>query len=131
MLRDNTLIYPDSPIGVGGSWRVTSQHVASGITWKRTTTYRLTSVGDSSATIDAHTVMEAAPQALSVEPNVTARISSAKGTTNAEHEVRLDVPVATGSSQGNLEINLLVVQGRLRIVSSIRSETKISVAVAK
>lgn len=121
-LRENFVIFPEQVVGVGASWQVTSQYVVSGVTWERTTTYRLKALTDSAATVAAQSSMHADPQALSVEPNATIRLTSATSSASAELVVPLHGLVATATSQGTSEMNLLIVRGHLRLVSSVQTE---------
>jgi hypothetical protein len=126
-LRETSVVFPDAAIGIGATWKVTSEQSFAGVTWNRTVTYRLKALTDSSATVVTQIVMRARSQALSVEPNATTKLTS--GTSNADGEliVPLRGLVATGTGQSTSEVNLLIVRGRLRITSTVQTETLSSV----
>lgn len=121
-MRGNAVMFPDQAVGVGASWQATSRYVLSGVTWDKTTTYRLKALTDSSATVDAETSMRADPQALRVEPNASTRLTSATANATAELVVPLRSLVATATSRGTSEMNLLFVWGRSRLTSSVQTE---------
>jgi len=121
-VRESAVIFPDQPLGVGARWQVTSRYVASGVTWERATTYRLKALTDLAATVDAKISMHADSQPLSVEPNATTRLTSATSNASAELVVPLHSLVATATSHGTSEMNLLVVRGHLRFASSVQTE---------
>ena len=126
-VRETSVMFPAAAIGIGATWQVTSEHSSAGVTWNRTATYRLKALTDSSATIDAQFVMRAPSQALSVEPNASTKLTSGTSNANGELIVPLRGLVATGSAQGTSEMNLLIVRGRLRITSTVQTETLLSV----
>lgn len=122
-VRDNHVLFPGHPLGVGARWTVVSQHVVSGVTWERTTTYWLKALTDSTATVDAQTSTRANSQALSVEPNASTRLTSATAEATAEIVIPLHGTVATMTSRATGEFNFLVVRRHLRLVTSITAET--------
>jgi hypothetical protein len=125
--HETAVVFPDTAIGVGARWQVTSQQSSSGVQWSRTVTYELKSLTDSVATIDAQMVMHAPSQALSVEPNATTKLTSGSGNATAELIVPLHSLIATTTARQTSETNLLIVRGHLRITSTILTEILSSV----
>jgi hypothetical protein len=126
-IRDTAVVFPDAPIGIGATWQVTSEQSTSHIMWNRTVTYRLKTLTDSIATVDAQTVMRAPSQALSVEPNSTTRLTSAANSATSEVVIPLHGLVATSTSHGTGEMNVSMVRGHLRITASTQLETLSSI----
>lgn len=115
--------FPDVEVGIGATWRVTSPYTVGGITWDRTTTFRLTGLAEGTATLTADVVERAGSQALSVEPNASTKLTSASSNGAAELTVPLGKLAPTVTARSNGEANLLIVRGRLRITSTVRNET--------
>lgn len=126
-MRENAVIFPEQVVGVGASWQVTSQYLLFGVAWERTTTYSLKALSDTSATVEEQTSMRADSQALRVEPRATTRLTSASSNATAELVVRRHNLVASATSHGTSEMNLLIVRGNLRLVSSVQTEAISSV----
>jgi Family of unknown function (DUF6263) len=126
-IRDASVVFPDVEIGVGATWRVTSQQTYSGVTWDRTIKYTLKAVSGGAATVVADITMRAGSQALSVEPNATTRLNSATGNATTELIIPLHGLVPTGMTQGTSEANFSIVRGHLRITSTVQSESSSSI----
>lgn len=119
--------FPEADIGVGAIWQIEYQDTLSGVTWTQKTTYTLRALTDGQATVDVSVAMRAQPQDLSVEPNATTKLTSGEGTASGQAIVPRRGLVASGSSQSANEVNLLIVRGRLRVSSVLRTETFSSV----
>ena len=126
-VRETAVVFPAAAIGIGATWEMTSEQSLAGVTWTRAVTYRLRALTDSSATIDARIVMRAPAQALSVEPNATTKLTSGTSNANRELIVPLRGLVATGTGRSMSQMNLSIVRGRLRITSTVQTETLSSV----
>jgi hypothetical protein len=121
-INETAVVFPDTAIGIGATWQVTSQESFFGVQWNRTVTYRLKALADSTAAIDAHMVMHAPSQTLSIEPNATTKLTSGTSNTTAELIVPLHRLMATATAQGTSETNLSIVRRHLRITSTIQTE---------
>ena len=115
--------FPDSPVGVGATWRAEYDDSFGGIDWRTSVTYRAKEVSETQVTLEVSTTMKAGSQALSVEPNQTLRLTSAERTVTQHLTVPLDHLAARGESRDSAELNLLVVQGRVRVESTLRVES--------
>ncbi|MBA3541253.1 MAG: hypothetical protein H0T79_16700 [Deltaproteobacteria bacterium] len=71
-------------------------------------------------------VARAPSQALRVEPNLSTRLTSAEINTTAELSIPLRGLVATITSRSVGTANYLVVRHRLRLISSVQTETVVS-----
>lgn len=122
-LDDMALVFPDAPIGLGASWQVTSRHTRSGITSERKATYTLRELTEGQAIVDASIITRAPSQALRVEPNATTTLKSASGSVTAQLLVPRRGLAVAGSAESRVEINLSIVRKRLRITSTVLTET--------
>jgi hypothetical protein len=114
--------FPEADIGVGAIWQIASETKASGVTWTRKATYTLRELTDGQAIVDVSVALRAPSQTLRVEPNATTRMTSGTGTTSGQAFVPRHGLVISGSSTATTETNFLIVRGRLRIASTIRTE---------
>jgi hypothetical protein len=112
--QEARVLFPDVEIGIGAQWQVTYRQSSRGIIWDRTVTYRLRGLADSTAKVDADVKMRAEPQALSVEPNATTRITSGAATARAQLSVPLRGLVMTSTTRGTTELNFLIMKRRLQ-----------------
>lgn len=110
--------FPDEPVGIGASWRVTKAFTSSGVRFRAVMTYRLRDLMPSQVTLDLETDLVAPEQALSVEPNASVHLTSATGRGTGHAVIPLHSAIATSSVQWTVELNLKIVRGRLRVTSS-------------
>jgi hypothetical protein len=124
------IIFPESEIGIGATWQVTSHGVASGVTWDKTSTYRLKNLSGEAATVEANAQMTASPQVLSVEPTRVVRLESGTGDESGDVTVSLHGLVPTGTYSGTSEANLSAVSGQQRVALTMQVETHSTVQPA-
>lgn len=115
--------FPDVPIGIGSEWRLQRQVTSSRIKWNVSATYRLREVDDTRAILDVALDMKAGEQALSVEPNATTTLKSATGHVTGTVTVPLHGLAFEGEGHVTTETRFLIVQGHLRITSTVESAT--------
>jgi hypothetical protein len=115
--------FPEADIGVGAVWQVESQRRMSGVTWKNKATYTLRELTDDQAIVDVSVALRAPSQDLRVEPNATMTLKSGDGTATGQAYVPRRGLVTSGSFQTTTEANFLIVRRRLRISSTVRTET--------
>lgn len=116
-------LFPDAPVGVGAEWRVVSSTTIDRIQWHIAATYRLRELDETRAVLDCAADMKADGQALSVEPNATTTLKSASGHVTATMTVPLHGVVIDGEAHTTTETNLLIVQGHLRVTSTVLTDT--------
>jgi hypothetical protein len=113
---------PGVPIGAGARWRVTDAFSFAGVRWTRTSTYRLKELAGMTARVEADATIVAPPQTLSVEPNATTRLTSARGTVRGEYAVSLRGIGGTGTTSATGEASLSIVRGRARVTATLQTE---------
>jgi hypothetical protein len=114
--------FPEADIGVGAIWQIESEMKTSGVIWTRKATYTLRGLTDGQAIVDVSVAMRAGSQTLRVEPKATTRLTSGEATTSGQVLVPRHGLVVSGSSTSTTETNFLIIRGRLRISSTLRSE---------
>src|SRR5262249_41551390 len=117
-LRDSSVVFPDTEIGIGATWKVTSEFDARGIHWNQTSTSHLTTLTGAAAPVDAETTIQAPSQAISVEPNATTTLRSGTGHGAGQMVIPLHGLVVTSTVQSTAEINLTIVRGSRRLLTS-------------
>lgn len=127
LMQQTSVVFPEEAVGIGGTWEVTSRATFSGVTWDRKATYTLRRLENSIATIDGAVVMRAASQALRVEPNASTRLTSASANSSGELTIALGSLVTEGAYQTSSEANFLIVNRRLRVSSTVRTQAEFSV----
>jgi hypothetical protein len=122
-LADVAIRFPEQPIGIGATWRVSSAFQTGEVRGLRVVTYHLRDRDDASVTIDAETEMRAGDQVLSTEPNATRHLRSGRGTGTYHGVVSLRGVIADGQAHEYLELDVLITQRRLRVQSTMTIET--------
>jgi hypothetical protein len=116
-------VFPAAAIGVGAVWRSTGEVTISGVRWQRTITYRLKDLVDDVATLEVTAALRASSQALSVEPNASQRLTSGAMDVTGVLVGPLHGIIASGDLRETSELNLLIVRGRVRAASTVRTES--------
>jgi hypothetical protein len=109
---------------------VTSKVRAAEVRWNRVATYRLVALTESTATVDVSISMRAGSQPIRVEPNATTRLTSGKSSVTGQLVIPLHGVVATGSLQQTSELSLQSVRRLLRVQSTTRTESQLTVRPA-
>lgn len=125
-IRLSTPAFPDEPVGVGASWTVSSAYSASGIEWRRATTFTLRDRTNDTVTIDATTALVANDQVVQAEPNATTRLTSGVGNATVHMVIPLRGLVGETSGQESMTMNVLITRGRTRIKAQTTVETIMS-----
>ncbi len=120
--------FPDEPVGIGATWRISSTFETGEVRGLRVVTYRLRDRADDAVTVDAEVELRAADQALSTEPNATRHLRSARGTGTFHGVVPLRGVIADAQAQESVELDVLITQRHLRVQSKVTIETIFSTA---
>ncbi len=123
--------FPDEPIGVGATWRISSTFQTGEVRGLRTVTYRLRDRDDDTVTIDAEVELQAGDQALSTEPHATRHLRSARGRGTFHGVVPLRGVIADAQTQESLALDVLITQRHLRVQSRVTIETIFSTKTVK
>ena len=122
-IKEMFVQFPDADIGVGAIWQIESEITVDSVTWIGKATYTLRELTDGQAVVDVSVARRAPSQDLRVEPNLTTKLTSGTGTISGLAFVPRRGLVLSGSFEGTSEANFLIVQGHLRISSTLRTET--------
>lgn len=122
-LAATAIRFPEGPIGIGATWRISSTFHSGEVRGLRVVTYHLRDRDGDSVTIDAETELQAGDQALSTEPNATRHLRSARGRGTFHGVVPLRGVIADAQAHDSLALDVLITQRRLRVQSTVTIET--------
>ncbi len=126
-LTANNVRFPDSPVGVGASWQVTSTAISDGIRWRRTVTYRVRDRSETSVTIDADAELRADEQTLNSEPNATTVLKGGTGRGTSHAVIPLRGLAGEAQADHHLEAELLVTRRHVRVHATVKTDSILSI----
>lgn len=122
---------PEEPVGVGAEWVVNSAPTFDGISFQQSTTNRLQSLDNDTASIDSTFELTAGEQnveAPGLPPNVTVRLIDARATGEGELELVLTSMTPTSSSittDLNMEMEIRMPQGQQQVKQQVQTTVEI------
>ena len=116
---DVDVIFPSTPIGVGAEWVVTRPLASNGVQWHDTRTYRLRALDDATASVELQVVADAPPQALSVTPTSSTKLTVGKLGETGQFIIPLHGLVRTGGAHFDAEMRMQLVRKDLRIETAM------------
>lgn len=112
---DLDVIFPPTPIGIGAEWQLTRSHSRSGVEWQDTRTYRLRALDENTASVELEIAANAAPQAFSVSPTSSTKLTVGKIAETGQFVIPLHGLVPTGGAHFDAEMDFQIVRKDLRI----------------
>jgi len=121
------IVFPDVALGVGATWQVAERRRIGEAEWNETSTYRLRELTATGALIDVTTTATAQEQTLNAEPNRSTKLISGSATGTGQWRLPLHGIAVVGSAQFTGEQHLSIVNHRLRILSTVKTESFVDV----
>jgi hypothetical protein len=114
------IVLPDEPIGVGGTWRVSSRHDVNQVVSDVTTTYTLKSRNGDVLVVTGVIAATAKPQTVTrAEGTIDVKSMTGRGTIRATIDLRRPAP-ATEVDE-TYDLMMAVPNGEVRVVSTVKS----------
>lgn len=121
--QDEVVRLPDAPVGVGATWRITSQPRLQGVQWHSVETVHVTGLTADALTLATEAELIGPPQDLSVQPTQTTKLARGRLHLTKQLTVSLRGLARTVYGESSAELEVIVWNHGLEVTSKATVKT--------